>query len=478
MTNRTNTKTTRLHMFAASALAAMLTTAMLASTSSCGKQANKTKSSKQAGPNKQQKSKNRMQPNKPGASTTAQQGKTPTARHPNQGSATESSPANPKQGSFPAASNKELSALTAGLNQFALDLYGKMSKKPGNLFFSPWSISVALAMTHLGARGKTAAEMESTLHLPKTHVDRTFGTMLKALTTGLPKAVVLNMANRIFWQVRYRLVARFVKDVARYYGSTAQSVDYKKAAAAVATINKWVSKQTNGRIPNLLSTNSVTDDTRLVLVNAIYFKGIWKTKFKKRATNKQNFFTSPKTPVKVDMMHGTIRARYGHVKGYKILSLPYSGKRVAMVILLPDRKDGLAAMEKTLTGRRLATTLQLTRSHKVHVSLPKFHLSYKLDLKSVLMALGMKLPFDRSHADFSGVTKAREGLAISAVIHQANCDVDEQGTVAAAATAVTHIRGRGAAPRVLVFNANHPFILMIRDQQTGAILFMGRLAKP
>jgi len=114
----------------------------------------------------------------------------------------------------------------------------------------------------------------------------------------------------------------------------------------------------------------------------------------------------------------------------------------------------------------------------VHVALPKFHLSYKLDLKAVLMALGMKLPFDRSHADFSGTTKAPEGLAISAVIHQANCDVDEQGTVAAAATAVTHVRGLGAAPPVLVFNANHPFILMIRDKKTGAILFMGRLAKP
>jgi len=272
--------------------------AMLAMTGACGRTNHKSGTADQASPNNH---------------TTASNGKTNTRgtpgarsgpgrlgpRHglsngPGHGPGNEQPTATasslPKLGTFPAASQQDMATLSNGMNRFALALYGRLAKQHGNLFFSPWSISMALAMTHLGARGKTAAEMESTLHLPKAHADQAFGTLFKDLTGPAAKAVTFNMANRLFPQVGYGLEAAFTKAVARYYGSTSQPVNYGNTEAAVAAINGWVKKQTKGRIPHLLSANNVPADTRLVLVNTIFFKGLWQKRFLKAATSKGPFF--------------------------------------------------------------------------------------------------------------------------------------------------------------------------------------------
>ena len=438
----------------------------LPGTSSCGRQA--TKQATKNGTANQQAGTNHQSSGKPSTGPTTQGADTPNMPRPG---TTILRPV------FPAPTKQELGAVVSGANQFAVDLYQKLSEKQGNLFFSPWSISVALAMTHLGARGKTAAEMESTLHLPKTHVDRTFGTMLKALTTGLPKAVVLNMANRLFPQAHYPLKPVFTNGLDMFYSAAPVAVDYGNRAAAIATINKWVKEQTAGRIAHLLKEPDLSPRTKLVLVNTIFFKGIWETTFRKNRTSKTPFFVTSYKSLPVHMMHGSIDARYAETPDSKTLELDYAGHRFSMVIVLPNKRNGLAALEKSLTNAELGRMLTSMTNRKVEVSLPRMHLNRRQKLNDVLKSLGIKLAFSEKRADFSGMSAVKPGLFIFSVVHQANCDVDEQGTVAAAATAVV-MATKGMAPRRVTFNADHPFIFLIRERTTGAILFMGRFAEP
>jgi len=439
----------------------------LPGTSSCGRQA--TKQATKNGTANQQAGTNHQSSGKPTTGPTTHKGAdTPNVPRPG---TTILKPV------FPPPTKQELGAVVSGANQFAVDLYQKLSEKQGNLFFSPWSISVALAMTRMGARGKTAAEMETALHFPKEHVNRAFGSLLTQMPMALSKGVVLNMANRLFPQAHYALKPAFTKGLDMFYHAAPVAVDYHNRAAAIATINKWVKEQTAGRIAHLLKEPDMSPRTKLVLVNTIYFKGIWKTKFKKRATNRQNFFTSPKTPVKVDMMHGSIDARYAETPGSKVLELDYAGHRFSMVIVLPNKRNGLAALEKSLTSAELSRMLTSMTNRKVEVSLPRMHLDRRQKLNHVLKSLGIKLAFSERRADFSGMSSVKPGLFIFSVVHQANCDVDEQGTVAAAATAVI-MATKAMSPRRITFIANHPFIFLIRDRKTGAILFMGRFARP
>ncbi len=386
--------------------------------------------------------------------------------------------ANPRLGTFPRASQEQLQALGKGITEFSLGLYKQVANRQGNLFFSPWSISMALAMAHLGARGKTAAEMEQALHFPKTGLDQSFGTLFEKLTTPSAKGPRIDMANRIFPSKGFAVLSAYVQALRRYYATTLQALDFGDPEKAAATINAWVEARTMGRIPNLLQPGDLSDLTKFVLVNTIYFKGTWKKPFDKRATSKKAFYPTPKSPVQVDTMFGLVEAGYKSLPGFQVLSLPYAGNRISMVIFLPDEKDGLQSLEKKLDARMLQSAVSHLPHTKVVVFLPKFHAKQRLQLRSILQKLGIHLAFSKE-ADFSGITATKPGIFISAVIHEANCDVDERGTVAAAATALV-AKGTGA-PRSQpppTFRADHPFLFFIRDDASGAILFMGRIVKP
>lgn len=376
--------------------------------------------------------------------------------------------------STPAADQKHV---VAGATAFALDLYARLRTRKGNVFLSPWSITTALGMTYAGAKGITAREMAKALHfsLPQSRLHPALGAVQSLLKPG--KGDVLAVANRIYPQSGLALLPPFVRTLKSSYGTTVQPLDFKtRFEPARKTINAWVLHRTQKRIRNLLHRGDLDQTTRMVLVNAIYFKGSWAHAFDKSATHPAAFQRAQGKTVKVPMMHQTRRFGYGALGDTAILELPYKGSRLAMVVLLPKRPDGLTRLEKTLTPQKLTRALATLRPRKVSVYLPRFKLTARFQLKKQLQALGVRAAFT-DRANFRGIA-TQELLKISKVIHQATCDVAEEGTVAAAATAVIMARvgGRPAAPPE--FRADHPFLILIRDRKTGAILFLGRLADP
>jgi serpin B len=367
-----------------------------------------------------------------------------------------------------------------GNNKFAMDLYHKLAGEKGNLFFSPASISTALAMTYAGARGETASQMAKTLHFtldePKLHP--ALGALLFDLNAqNKDQGNKLSMANALWAQKGHPFEPEFVKLNKDNYGAGLNEVDFREAAEqARETINAWVAKQTQDRIKDLLSEGVLTPQTRLVLTNAIYFKGIWANKFTKEATREAPFHFSAMEKVNVPLMTQTDKFNYLDGKSFQALQLPYKGKNLSMVVLLPQKVDGLAELEKSLTAEQLTTWLGKLHEREVIVSLPRFQLTSEFSLKETLSKLGMPLAFS-PEANFSGIDGQKD-LYLSAVVHKAFVDVNEEGTEAAAAT--------GAVARTLsvqvdptpIFKADHPFLFLIRDERTGSILFLGRVINP
>lgn len=371
--------------------------------------------------------------------------------------------------------------LVAGNTAFGCDLYGELKAEAGNLFLSPFSISTALAMAAAGARGKTLEEMEKVLHLPAS-APTAFGAVLKSLNDEpdpKKRGFALSTANALWAQQGYPWRPEYKKLAADDFGTGLFDVDYKaNAEGARATINAWVEKETKEKIKDLLPRGSVTGLTRLVLTNAIYFKGDWQEKFKKEQTKDLPFTTADGKKTDAPLMHRVGRYLYAETDDYQVLDLPYAGNRVSMTVVLPRKPDGLPAAEKELTGEKLAAVLKGLRPEKeVHVHLPKFKVEKSFTLNRPLKALGMKSAF--AGADFSGMHTGGEQLDISAVIHKAFVDVNEEGTEAAAATGVV-IEATSAAPppKPKYFRADRPFLYLIRDQKTGSVLFLGRLSEP
>jgi serpin B len=377
----------------------------------------------------------------------------------------------------PDAKSPDAEALARGNGAFAFALYSKLKAKEGNLFFSPYNISTALAMTYAGARGDTAAEMKKTLSftLPDDKLHPAFGT-LQAAYNAKGKRYELRVANRLWGDKSTAFVDDYVKLTREVYGAPLESLDFTKGEEARKAINAWVEEQTSGKIKDLIK--KLGADTKLVLTSAIYFKGNWASQFKKENTKEEPFQpTASKKAAKaitVPMMHQTLKAKYAAADGVQALELPYVGDELAMVILLPDAIDGLAELEKKLTPENLEKWLSALSEEEVAVALPKFTMTYKANLAELLGKMGMPKAFT-GDADFSGMTKG-EKLWISAVIHQAFVDVNEEGTEAAAATAVTMVKGMAAPPKA--FTADHPFVFLIRDVKTGGVLFLGRVANP
>ncbi len=416
----------------------------------------------------------------------------------------------PKQ----AGPDPETKLVAEGNNRFALQLYQKLQDDKGNLFFSPYSIATALAMTYAGARGATQEQMAQVLSLPtakhvaqppsageqrvtpggggataagtlqsrepmsQEQLAQVFGNVIKDLNTrGGGDKYELRIANALWGQKDYKFLPAFVGLVEKQYGGTLRNVDFVTAAEqARQMINAWVAKQTNDKIKDLIGPGVLDAMTRLVLTNAIYFKGNWASQFEKDQTQDQPFTLLEGTNVQAPMMNQQTRFGYAETDMLQVLDMPYRGDELSMVVLLPKKMDGIKGLEQDLTAESLSKWLGAIRRRQVIVSVPKFKMTSKFSLAQVLQSMGMADAFT-DQADFTGMTARRE-LFLSAVIHQAYVDVNEEGTEAAAATGavvgVTSI-GPGTTP---VFRADHPFLFLIRDKTTGSILFLGRVMNP
>jgi serpin B len=382
-----------------------------------------------------------------------------------------------------AGQSPDTAAVVKGNDAFAVDLYQQLSAKEGNLFFSPYSISNALAMTYAGARGQTAAEMERALHLPlgQDKLHPAFGALVRQINgSGQPRKYALTVANRLWGQKDYDFRQDFLKLTHDHYDAGLKEVDFSNAAeAARKEINAWVEEQTKDKIKELIKPNAFDKDTRLVLTNAIYFKAAWHYPFAKGATAPGKFLLPGNKAVEVPLMYQTIDAAYYYNGGsFALLDLPYKSGELSMVVLLPKDVDGLPALEKSLSADKLVAWMSKVGYAKVNLTLPKFKVTSEFMLNDALAALGMKLAFTEL-ADFSGMT-TRDKLYISSVVHKAFIDVHEDGTEAAAATAMSTKVVFGIEPVVepVTFRADHPFVYLIRDNRAGSILFMGRVANP
>jgi len=368
-------------------------------------------------------------------------------------------------------------------NHFAADLYGRLAQKPGNLFFSPYSISSALAMTYAGARGKTDEDMADTLHfdLPADQTHATFRQLNANLRgTGGKRPFELSIANALWGQKSFAFAPPFVQLIQKDYGGAVHTVDFKTAPEnARETINRWVATETRDKIKDLIPMGVISPDTRLLLTNAIYFKSAWEHEFAESATKQAPFTTGAGSKVQVPMMHAVRRTNYFENELLQMLVLPYQFDQLSLVALLPKRPDGLTGMERDVSADQLAQWLGKAKQYEVDTFLPRFKMTAEFNLKEVLAAMGMRLAFSEN-ADFGGMT-TQERLMISEVIHKAFIALNEQGTEAAAATAVAIKATAAYAPQKLqrvTFRADHPFVFLIRENRTGSILFMGRLENP
>ena len=367
---------------------------------------------------------------------------------------------------------------------FAFDLYGQLKSTKGNIFFSPYSISTALGMTYGGARGNTEKQMAKTMRFSlgqeKTHP--AFAQLEAKLNKIQKKGnVKLNVANSLWPQEDHEFLEEYLGLTKKNYGTSITPLDYRAdPERARLTINEWVEDRTQNKIKELIKPNVLDPATRLVLANAIYFKGNWANQFDSKKTKKEPFFLSPTKSIEVDMMtHGKGKDfRYTENRMLQILELPYVGNELSMLILLPKKKDGLNELERKLSIRNLTKWTKKMWEREVNVFLPKFKMSCGFGLADTLKAMGMPDAFDPTKADFSGMDGREHWLYIGAVIHKAFVDVNEEGTEAAAATAVVMELASAMPDPPVEFLADHPFIFLIRENRTGSILFMGRVEDP
>jgi serine protease inhibitor len=381
------------------------------------------------------------------------------------------------------ASPEDKTTVARDSNQFALDLFGRLEKQ-GNLFFSPASISTALAMTYAGARGQTAEQMAKVLHfqLDPKRLHPAFAALLWEMQgQGKPSGCRLSIANALWGHKDTHFLPEFLQETNDNYGAALQQVDFAKAEDARRTINGWIAQHTADKIKDLLEPGDVTPATRLVLTNAIYFKGDWLRPFKGEDTHNQPFHVTKTKDESVSMMHQT--GQFLHFtdeeKTFQLLEMPYKDSELSMALLLPAQVDGLAQLEKKLDAELLAKWLEKAEPTKVQLTLPKFTMRSRLPLADRLKAMGMTAAFRPEEADLTGMTHDKPPLYLSAVIHEAWVDVNEKGTEAAAATAVI-ARAASAAvqEKLIVFRADHPFLFLIRDTRSGSILFLGRVSNP
>jgi serpin B len=389
------------------------------------------------------------------------------------------------------------------VNALGVDLYHKQTPAESNLLLSPYSIQIALAMTYAGADGDTRTEMQRVLHFPKDEaaLNGSFEALANELTEAAAKSVEavknskemggpntpieFNLANRLFAQRGYAFRPAFLSVIKDHYHAPLEEMDFKtQSEKARETINHWVAGQTKDRIRDLIPSGGISKESRLALVNALYLRAPWEEEFNDKVTAPDRFLVHGHEEVKVPMMINTSPCGYARREGYQVVTRPYYGGALQFVIILPDKPDGLAAMEKKLTLELLAGLAKLP-AEKVVLHLPKFRIEPPtMALEDNFKALGMKTAFDdpRGSANFDRMAprKPDDYLYISAIFHKTYLALDEKGTEAAAATAVVMAAGAALrkAPPPPEVKVDHPFIFAIQHVESGACLFLGRVMDP
>lgn len=375
-------------------------------------------------------------------------------------------------------------ALVSGNSGFALDLYQQLREEPGNVFYSPYSISTALAMVWAGAKGETETAVAGTMHfdLGQDRLHPAFNWLdqeLESRGQGAQgadgKGFRLNVVNALWGQSGYPFEAPFLDTLALNYGAGMRIVDFiGHPQDSADLINGWVSDQTEGKIEELVPVEAITPETVLILTNAIYFNAAWRTPFETNATEDGQFKTADGTEVTVPLMHGFLEMPYAEGEGYKAVAMPYEGNELSMLIVLPEAGT-LDAFEASLDAAKVDGIVGAMSEHLVDTRMPRFKFEYELSLKDTLKAMGMEIAFTSGVADFTGINATGKPF-IQDVLHKAFVGVNEAGTEAAASTAV--IVGDESAPQPASFELVNPFLFLIRDNATGSILFVGRVADP
>ena len=397
-----------------------------------------------------------------------------------------------KDRSVPSVGPADLGELVRGNNAFAFDLYHALSGREGNLFYSPFSISQALAMTSAGARGETLRQMETTLHhrLPQGELHPAFNALDRTLASRgqAPGGTAnsdgeggqhfrLNIANAVWGQEGYHFLPDFLDVMAEHYGAGMMAADFAGAPdESRVEINDWVDEETESKIKDLLPPGTIDESTRLVLTNAIYFNASWLWQFNSRDTEVRPFHLAGGGTVAVPMMTETTKDFYGYARGngYQAVDLPYSWGELSMTILLPD-EGKLGEFEDSLDSEMLDRIIDEIEIDYINLTMPLFEFESEFSLGDALAEMGMPDAFG-ADADFSGMTRSRD-LWIAAVVHKAFVSVDEEGTEAAAATGVVMLTS-GPSKDPIEVTVDRPFIFLIRDIGTGTVLFLGRVLNP
>ena len=381
-------------------------------------------------------------------------------------------------------SKADTAAVVNANSQFAFDLYRNLNadkeNKGKNIFVSPYSISTALAMTYVGSHGKTQKQMAATLHfsLPMDKLESGFSGLLGETKATPAKHYRLEVANALWGQKNYHFDPNFTGAISKYFDGGFNTVDFISPGAreeSRSKINQWVEDKTSGKIQDLIHREDISGDTRLILTNAIYFKGDWAAKFRKEQTKNEPFHIAPSKTVPVPMMRQMGDFPFMENGELQMIELPYAEDELSMVIILPA--GDVEAFGAGLTLAKLKELRGSLNRREVEVYLPRFKFDTRYSLSNALAAMGMPEAFEENVADFSGMTGKFE-LYISAVIHQAMIEVNEEGSEAAAATAVIMTPGKSIRQEPPVFRADRPFIFLILHKPTDSILFMGRLSSP
>jgi serpin B len=387
---------------------------------------------------------------------------------------------------FPLISKSEIPEkdIVSGNNQFAFDLFHQLrNQSSSNLFYSPFSISTALAMTYAGASSRTAEQMRKTLYFGEgADFHNNYKKLIHQLISEKDNEFKLRTANGLWAQADYPFHKSYLDLVLSAYNPELKNVDFSKEVErenARLDINHWVEKRTEDKIKNLLNPDDLSPDTKLVLVNAIYFYGAWNHPFLKQMSDEKSFFLSGEDKIVVPFMNDHSAYKFYEDAELKALEIPYQDNRASMVIFLPREKDGIKMLEKKFNYQYFNSVTASMMNQEVSVSIPKFKMEAKFNLEEKLSSMGMPDAFTPFVSDFSAMSPAAD-LYISKVIHQAFIKLDEAGTEAAAATAVIMMKETSARPIEIEkeFRADHPFLFVIRDNSTGSILFIGKLINP
>ncbi|XP_049775729.1 leukocyte elastase inhibitor-like isoform X2 [Schistocerca cancellata] len=370
-----------------------------------------------------------------------------------------------------------LNSITQANNQFTFDLYNVLAQDSGNLFFSPVSIHVILALIFLGARGDTAKQIAKGLHLPEERNLTEYG--VNALMHRLKDSsyVTLDIANKVYLKPGFNIKDEFNQSSINFMAGL-EEVEFSNEDEARKIINGWVEEATHQKIKDMIPKGYLDDRTLMVLINAIYFKGDWAKQFNKFRTRRMPFHLLSSATKQVDMMYTEGDFNYVYLKELdsQVLLLPYKGQRISMMILLPKEVNGLPTLEKHLLSIDLHHILRQVYETEVHVYLPKFKLEYEKELQETLRKLGITSVFEPT-ADLGGISDLP--LEVSKALHKAFIEVNEEGTEAAAATALgVHYLSLPITVSHTVFRADHPFVFLILDTQTKTVLFAGRYSEP